>query len=103
MRYLLVTGHRLPKFYKANGEVAEVELNYIESKTVAEIDEEGVLSYTTFGGTPPTVRNHWMVDSIEKSLVKLSKHDVFPYKSKLAAKENAKRLGLQSFKYIPVP
>lgn len=103
MRYLLTTGHRIPRFYKADGSIVEVELNYVENKTVSSIDEHGRLSHVKIGGTPPCVGNVWLVDSVEESLCCLSEQGVHPYINKAAARANAKRLGLQSFKYIPVP
>ena len=102
MKYLLVTMHNKPKFYKANGEVVELELNYVESKTFGETDGAGRIYFTKIGGNSAVVQNHWMVDSIEQSLKELNAHDIYPYKSKVLAKENAIRLGLKSFKYIPV-
>jgi len=44
-----------------------------------------------------------MVDSIEESLHRLNAKGVYPFKNKSAAREHARRLGLSSFKYIPVP
>ncbi|CAH6954923.1 conserved hypothetical protein [Vibrio chagasii] len=103
MRYLLVTGHRYPKFYKADGSVIEVELNYVESKVFSSIDEKGKLTHWHIGGTSPCVDGHWLVDSVEEALSRLETKDVYPFISKAAAKENAKRMGLQTFKYIAVP
>lgn len=90
-------------FYRADGTLVELELNYVEEKTLLYIDEEGVLMHRKIGGTPPCIENHWMVDSVEESLHRLESHGVYPFKDKSVAKLNAKRLGLQSFKYIPVP
>lgn len=103
MRYLLASGHRYPKFYKPNGEVVEVELNYVDSKTISSIDENGQLTHHQIGGSPPCFGNMWLVDSVEDSLQRLASLGVYPFVSKIAAKENAKRLGLATFKYIPVP
>ncbi|CAH1592833.1 hypothetical protein R7D97_20690 [Vibrio sp. Vb5031] len=103
MRYLLTTGHRIPKFYKTDGSIVEVELNYVENKTVSSIDEHGGLSHVKIGGTPPCVGNVWLVDSVEESLHKLEANGVYPFITKAAARENAKRLELKTFKYIAVP
>ena len=53
MRYLLVTGHRYPKFYKSDSSIVEVELNYVETKTISSINEQGQLNHLQIGGTPP--------------------------------------------------
>ena len=45
----------------------------------------------------------WLVDSVEESLHKLEANGVFPFTTKAAARENAKRLDLSTFKYIAVP
>ncbi len=103
MRYLLTTGHRFPKFYKADGSIVEIDLNYVESKTISSIDEYGKLIHKQVGGTPPCAESSWLVDSIEESLGTLAAQGVYPFVSKAAARENAKRLGLQTFKYIAVP
>ncbi|EHA1126413.1 hypothetical protein BOO92_19505 [Vibrio navarrensis] len=103
MRYLLTTGHRIPKFYRADGSIVEVALNYVESKTVSSIDEQGQLSHFLIGGSPPCAGGLWLVDSVEESLHRLSLHGVYPFINKAAARENAKRLELLSFKYIAVP
>lgn len=103
MRYLLVTGHRYPNFYKVDGSVLEIDLNYADSKVIFEIDEAGNIVHQKLSGTPPCVGNVWMVDSIEESLHRLEANDVYPFKNKSAAREHAKRLELSSFKYIPVP
>ncbi|WP_221076565.1 hypothetical protein [Agarivorans aestuarii] len=103
MKYLLTTGHRIPKFYRADGSVVEIELNYVESKTVSLINEEGQLSHLHISGTPPCAGNVWLVDSVEESLRRLTEQGVHPFMNKASARANAKRLGLQSFKYIAVP
>lgn len=103
MRVLLVTGHRFPRFYSLNGEIVEAALNYVEKKTFSYVDEEGQLVHQQLTGSTAIVLNHWMVDSVEKALCQLSESGVYPFKNKNAAKEHAKRLGLQSFKYLPVP
>lgn len=103
MRYLLTTGHRLPKFYKADGSVMEVDLNYVESKNISSIDEFGRLKHISVSGTPPCVDQVWLVDSVEEALNRLEARGIYPFASKAAARENAKRLGLQSYKYIAVP
>ncbi len=104
MRYLLVTGHRYPKFYKANGDTVELELNYVDSKVISSIDEHGqLIKQIVSGSMSPCVDNVWLVDSIEKSLLRLESYDVYPFKDKKTARENAKRLRLQAFKYIAVP
>lgn len=103
MKYLLATIHRYPKFYKLDGNTVDIELNYVESKTVSTIDENGELTHHKVSGTPPCVGNLWLVESIEEALHKLAAQGVYPFTSKAAAKENAKRLGLSTFKYIPVP
>ncbi|MDP2573542.1 hypothetical protein Q8W40_15215 [Vibrio penaeicida] len=103
MRYLLATTHKFPRFYRADGTVVEIELKYVDYKTFHEIDEFGQLTYRTIGGSPPCVDKEWMVESIEESLQVLKNSDVFPFKNKDAAKKNALRLGLETFKYIPVP
>lgn len=103
MRYLLTTVHRYPKFYKADGSIVEIELNYVDVKVFSSIDETGKLTHHQIGGTPPCVDGHWLVDSVEEALHRLETKDVYPFVSKAAAKENAKRLGLQTFKYIAVP
>ena len=103
MRYLLTTMHRYPKFYKLDGSIVEIKLNYVESKTVSSIDEQGQLSHVQISGSPPCIGDLWMVDSIEESLHRLEVYGVYPYISKAAARDNAQRLGLQSFKYIAVP
>lgn len=103
VRYLLVTGHRIPSFYKADGTIVEIKLNYVDRKTISSIDELGQLSHALVAGTPPCVGNVWMVDSVENSLLRLAAEEVYPFVNKAAARENAKRLGLQSFKYIAVP
>ncbi|CAH1592682.1 conserved hypothetical protein [Vibrio jasicida] len=103
MRYLLTTVHKHPKFYAADGSIVEVELKYVEHKTISSIDENGQLNHRKIGGSPPVVGNIWMVNSIEDSLRLLEKLGVYPFESKASAKLNAKRLGLQTFKYLPVP
>ncbi|MPW34966.1 hypothetical protein [Vibrio sp. B1Z05] len=103
MRYLLTTGHRIPKFYNADGSIVEIELNYVDTKLVSSIDESGKLTHKQVCGTSPCIGNIWLVDSVDKSLYRLAEHDVYPYINKAAARENAKRLGLQTFKYISVP
>lgn len=103
MRYLLTTGHRTPKFYKVDGSIVELELNYVDSKTISSIDKSGQLAHLQVGGTPPCAGNVWLVNSVEESLHCLAAHGVYPFITKEAARGNAKRLGLQSFKYIPVP
>lgn len=103
MRYLLCTTSRYPHFYRADGTTVAVELNYVQSKTLSDIDENGELVHLEVSGTPPTVNDIWMVDSVEHALSVLSGYGVYPFKSKSIAKENAKRLGLKTFKYIPVP
>ncbi|MBF4374409.1 hypothetical protein [Vibrio anguillarum] len=103
MKYLLATVHRYPKFYKTDGTSIELELNYVDHKIISTIDENGQLMHHQIGGTPPCVGNLWLVDSIDESLLKLAAHGVYPFASKVAARENAKRLGLTTFKYIPVP
>lgn len=103
MRYLLVTGHRVPNFYKTDGSIVEVELNYVDTKVISSIDENAKLIHKQVGGTPPCVGNVWLVDSVDESLHYLAAHDVYPFINKAAAREHAKRLNLKSFKYIPVP
>ncbi|MCC3803886.1 hypothetical protein IB292_02435 [Vibrio parahaemolyticus] len=103
MRYLLTTGHRVPRFYRADGSIVEVELNYVDTKLISSIDESGKLTHKQDGGTPPCTGNVWLVDSVDESLHCLAAHDVYPFVNKAAARENAKRLGLQTFKYIAVP
>ena len=103
MRYLLVTGHRYPKFYKLDGSIVEIELNYVDTKVFSSIDETGKLTHMKIGGTPPCVDGHWLVDSVEEALHRLEAREVYPFITKAAAKENAKRLDLKTFKYIPVP
>ncbi|KIF53089.1 MULTISPECIES: hypothetical protein [Vibrio harveyi group] len=103
LRYLLTTVHRIPKFYKPDGSIVELELDYLENKTISSIDEHGHLNHVKIGGTPPCVGNVWLVSSVEESLTCLSDLGVYPFINKAAARANAKRLGLQSFKYIPVP
>ncbi|EGQ9239448.1 hypothetical protein [Vibrio vulnificus] len=103
MKYLLVTSHRIPKFYDLKGNVVEVDLDYVESKTFSLIDENGQLIHQNIGGSPPTVLNNWMVNSIEQSLSILAQNDVYPFISKQAAKMFAKQLGLTAFRYIPLP
>lgn len=102
MRYLLITGHDSPKFYKPDGSIVELGFKYAKVKTITSTDEQGcIVSQTVMGR--PCVDGIWMVDSVEKALRTLARHGVFPYLSKSAARENAKRIGLKSFKYIPVP
>ncbi|MEZ8238590.1 MULTISPECIES: hypothetical protein [Vibrio] len=103
MRYLLVTGHKYPKFYKVDGSIVEIELNYVDEKVFSSMDETGKLTHRQIGGTQPCVDGHWLVDSVEEALSSLETKDVYPFVSKAAAKENAKRLGLKTFKYIAVP
>lgn len=103
MRYLLTTGNRAPKFYKSDGSIVTVELDYIETKTLSSIDELGQLSHTQVKGVTPCVDGLWMVSSIEDSLQRLADKGVYPFITKAAAKQNAKRLRLSSFKYIAVP
>jgi len=103
MRYLLTTGHKFPKFYKADGSIVEIDLNYVESKVISSIDDLGQLRHVQISGTPPCVDSTWMVDSVEEAVLRLEAHGVYPFVSKTAARENAKRLGLQTFKYIAVP
>ncbi|EGQ9240205.1 hypothetical protein RJY99_003577 [Vibrio vulnificus] len=103
MRYLLTTGHRVPRFYRADGSIVDVELNYVDTKLISSIDESGKLTHKQVGGTPPCTGNVWLVDSVDESLHCLAAHDVYPFVNKAAARENAKRLGLQTFKYIAVP
>jgi len=102
MRYLLITGHDSPKFYKPDGSIVELELKYVKGKTITSTDEQGqIVSHTVIGR--PCIDGVWMVDSVEKALRALSTHGIYPYLNKSAARENAKRIGLKSFKYIPVP
>lgn len=103
MRYLLTTTSRDPKFYKSDGSIVTVELNYVETKTLSSIDELGRLSQTQVRGMTACIDGMWMVDSIEDSLQRLEEKGVYPFITKAAAKQNAKRLGLPSFKYIAVP
>lgn len=102
MRYLLTTGHRIPKFYKSDGSIVEATLNYVDSKTISSIDEAGTLSHVQVSGSPPCVGNIWLVDSVDAALAHLATLGIYPFATKSAARANAKRLGLQSFKYIPV-
>ncbi|USD58631.1 hypothetical protein [Vibrio sp. SCSIO 43155] len=102
MRYYLVTSHRYPKFYDLAGSIIEVELNYVDTKTISEINDSGELVHHSFGGTPPVVNGVWMVDSVEKAYSELSRRGIYPFASKVAAKEHAKRLDLKTFKYLPV-
>ncbi|WP_240224701.1 hypothetical protein [Rheinheimera hassiensis] len=101
MRYLLTTGHNEPKFYKQDGSIVELELKYIKSRTITSIDEHGRIVSHTVTGLPSNV-DIWMVDSVEKALRLLAKHGIYPYSSKSAARANAKRIGLTTFKYISV-
>jgi hypothetical protein len=101
LRYLLTTGHNEPKFYKPDGSIVELQLKYVLVKTIISIDEKGRNVSQTVRGFS-TVDGIWMVDSVEKSLRLLAEHGIHPYLSKSAARENAKRIGLRSFKYIPV-
>ncbi|MEI8659293.1 hypothetical protein [Vibrio sp. Hal054] len=103
MRYLLTTVHKYPHFYKSDGSIVQLDLNYAESKTISSIDEQGQLNHVQVSGTPPCVDNVWLVDSVEEALSRLEVHGVYPFESKVAARENAKRLGLKSFKYIAIP
>lgn len=103
MRYMLVTGHKYPKFYKVDGSIVEIELNYVDEKVFSSIDETGKLTHRQIGCTTPCADGHWLVDSVEEALSRLETKDVYPFVSKAAAKENAKRLGLKTFKYIAVP
>lgn len=102
MRYLITTTHRPPRFYKTDGTTVCVDLRYVENKTISSINEKGELSHLQIAGTPPCVGNVWLVDSVEESLRRLSEQGVHPYINKAAAKANAKKLGLESFKYIAV-
>jgi hypothetical protein len=101
LRYLLTTGHNEPKFYKPDGSIVELELKYVKGKTITSIDEQGRIVSQTVRGRP-SVDGIWMVDSVEKALRLLAKHGIYPYLSKSAARENAKRIGLTFFKYISV-
>lgn len=103
MRYFLTSVHSLPMFYNVDGDLVSVDLDYVESKAISYIDEFGVLLHRDVGGKPPVVDGIWLVRSVEDSLKILSENGIYPYKNKLAARENAKRLGLKSFKYIAVP
>ncbi|ELP5729242.1 hypothetical protein QTV44_002508 [Vibrio vulnificus] len=102
MRYLLVTGHSIPKFYRPDGNTVEVELNYVSSKTISSFNEAGEITSEQVGGSPPCAGNIWLVDSIEEALQRLAEKGVYPFINKQAARTTAQRLGLLSYKYIPV-
>ncbi|MER0262601.1 hypothetical protein ABRZ80_20535 [Vibrio vulnificus] len=103
MRYLLTTGHRYPKFYKVDGAVVDVDLPYVTLKVISEIDEDGQILHREVRGSPPVASGFWLVKSVEEALLRLADEGVYPFKNKSAARECAKRLGLQTFKYIAVP
>ncbi|ARR10307.1 hypothetical protein HJ202_19015 [Vibrio parahaemolyticus] len=103
MRYLLVTVHNYPRFYKSDGEIVHIDLNYVDSKTISSLDENGDLFHVKVSGSPPCVRDIWLIDSVDVALDTLASYGIYPFKNKAAARANAKRLGLSAFKYIAVP
>lgn len=106
MKYLLVTAEKYPKFYRLDGEIISVDLNYANKKTFSSIDDEGELIHLEVSAEQATSKVgstcYWMVDSIELSLLQLGKQWVFPFDNKKGAVLHAKRLGLVGHRYLAI-
>lgn len=102
MRCYLITTHSTPKFYKANGDVVSVDLMYVSEKITQTLNSDGELTREKHCSNSAMCGNIWMVESYEEAIKILAQAEIFPFESKVAAKNYAKQLGLQSFKYLQV-
>ncbi len=80
-----------------------MDLDYVRKKVVISLDEYGDMVRDEIRSDDAVVGEDWMVESVDQALSILSANGVYPYTNKSAARANAERLGLQSYRYICVP
>lgn len=107
MRCYLITQHKRPKFYRVDGSIADIDLPYVSKKEFKTLNARGELKTQIIGGSSGNesstiVNRAWMVSNTEDAITTLENADVYPFESKEAARQYARKAGILSFKYLPI-
>ncbi|OEE37289.1 hypothetical protein A1QO_04075 [Vibrio genomosp. F10 str. ZF-129] len=100
MKCYLISAHKSPRFYKPDGSLIEVELNYVEEKTYNCIDSMGRVITKTVGGSFRVTGGVWLVEDVCQSVKTLEEKGIYPFESRSELKEFAKTHKITRYKYI---